>query len=201
MKKPVVVLTLLVLLAGCSAVDGTDPSPSSSAPSGSSTPSAGETASPPTDEQVTWAGTVCSDTSTLKADVQALAEAPATDVDEVGAAVAKQMDTISASASTLVETVKSPPENLGDDPELLSVQDSIDTADQSLKTLQASASAVQGATGADLVGALATLVVDTGTVLSAVAATVQTISTATRDTSSTLGQAFRAAPECATLTA
>ena len=201
MKKPIVLMVLLVLLTGCTAGgDSASPSPTASTGSATATATAGSTASPPTADQVTWAGTVCSDTTTLKTDVQGLAAAAATGGDSVGTAISKQMDTVSASVQTLVDTVKSPPENLGDDPELLAVQDSIDNVDQSLKSLEASASEVQGSTGAALVDALATVVGDTGDALNSVAATVQTITTAIDDTSSTLGQAFRAAPECADLT-
>ncbi|WEO78846.1 lipoprotein [Cryobacterium sp. SO2] len=203
MKKPIVLAVMVVFLAGCTATDGSEStsSPSSPTSSASATPTSGQTASPPTAAQITWAGEVCSDTSTLKTDVQGLATAAATGGDSVGTAVSDQMTTISASASALVDTVKSPPDNLGDDPELKSVQDAIGNIDSSLKTLEASASQVEGTTGAALVDALATVVGDTGTVLSDVAAAVQTIGTAMTDTSSTLGQAFRAAPECAALTA
>ncbi|QYF74547.1 hypothetical protein [Cryobacterium sp. PAMC25264] len=203
MTKPIVFVVLLVLLTGCTAGgDSASPSPTAT---GSPTAAAGSTASPPTASpptaaQVTWAGTVCGDITTLKTDVQGLAAAAATGGDSVGTAISKQMDTVSASATDLVDTVKSPPENLGDDPELLAVQDSIDNVDQSLKTLEASASQVQGTTGAALVDALATVVGDTGDALNSVAGTVQTVTTAINDTSSTLGQAFRAAPECADLT-
>ena len=201
MKKPIVLMVLLVLLTGCTAGgDSASPSPTASTGSATATATAGSTASPPTADQVTWAGTVCSDTTTLKTDVQGLAAAAATGGDSVGTAISKQMDTVSASATDLVDTVKSPPENLGDDPELLAVQDSIDNVDQSLKTLESSASQVQGTTGAALVDALATVVGDTGDALNSVAGTVQTVTTAINDTSSTLGQAFRAAPECADLT-
>jgi len=200
-KKPIVLIVLLVLLTGCTAGgDSASPSPTASTGSATATATAGSTASPPTADQVTWAGTVCSDTTTLKTDVQGLAAAAATGGDSVGTAISKQMDTVSASVQTLVDTVKSPPENLGDDPELLAVQDSIDNVDQSLKTLESSASQVQGTTGAALVDALATVVGDTGDALNSVAGTVQTVTTAINDTSSTLGQAFRAAPECADLT-
>ena len=158
MKKPIVLIVLLVLLTGCTAGgDSASPSPTASTGSATATATAGSTASPPTADQVTWAGTVCSDTTTLKTDVQGLAAAAATGGDSVGTAISKQMDTVSASVQTLVDTVKSPPENLGDDPELLAVQDSIDNVDQSLKSLEASASEVQGSTGAALVDALATV--------------------------------------------
>jgi hypothetical protein len=199
-KKPIVSMVLLVLLTGCTAGgDSASPSPTAT-DSPTATATAGSTASPPTAAQVTWAGTVCSDITTLKTDVQGLAAAAATGGDSVGTAISNQMDTVSASATDLVDTVKSPPENLGDDPELLAVQDSIDNVDQSLKTLESSASQVQGTTGAALVDALATVVGDTGDALNSVAGTVQTVTTAINDTSSTLGQAFRAAPECADLT-
>ncbi|MBX0301514.1 hypothetical protein K2F54_16190 [Cryobacterium sp. 1639] len=206
MKKPLVALAVLVLLTGCAAGAGTDPSPTGSAPaasepaSPSATPSAGQTASPPTDAQVTWAGTVCGDVSTLQTDVQGLATAAATGGDSVGTAVSDQMNTVSDSVAALVDTVKSPPENLGDDPELAAVQDSIDSVNQSLTALQTSAGRVEGTSGAARIDALATLVGDTSDVLTDLGATAQTISTAARDTSSTLGQAFRAAPECGTLT-
>jgi len=198
-KKPIALVALVVLLTGCTTTSGGYSTSSPSTSTSSATPSSG-TASPPTAAQVTWAGTVCSDTTTLKTDVQGLATAAATGGDSVGTAVSNQMATVSASASALVDTVKSPPPNLGDDPELKSVQDSIDKLDQSFTTLQSSAAKVEGTTGAALVDALATVLGDTGDMLSDVGATVQTIITATQDTSSTLGQAFRAAPECASLT-
>ena len=203
MRKGILIVALVGLLAGCSSgeTDTSSPSPTSAPPSSTASSSAGQTASPPTAAQVSWAGTVCSDTSTLKTDVQGLATAAATGGDQVGTAVSDQMATIQTSAGALVDTVKSPPENLGDDPELIKVQDAVSTVNSSLAALQASAGKVQGTTGAALVDALATVVGDTGTVLSDIATMVQTITTATQDTASTLGQAFRAAPACATLTA
>ena len=193
---------VLLLLTGCAASGSPTPSPTPAPTSSAgSTSTPGGTGATPTADQVTWAGNVCSDTTALQNEVQALAAVAAAGGSGVGQAISDQVTQISASVGTLVETVKSAPTGTGDDPGYAAVRSSTDKVDQSLQKLQASASQVEGATGAALITALGTVVVDTGTVLTDIAATVTAISTAMKDASSTLGQSFRAAPECATLTA
>jgi len=195
---------VLLLLTGCAASGSPTPSPTpapTSSAGSTSTSTPGGTGATPNADQVTWAGNVCSDTTALQNEVQALAAVAAAGGSGVGQAISDQVTQISASVGTLVETVKSAPTGTGDDPGYAAVRSSTDKVDQSLQKLQASASQVEGATGAALITALGTVVVDTGTVLTDIAATVTAISTAMKDASSTLGQSFRAAPECATLTA
>jgi len=206
-KRPIGIAVLLVLLSGtvgCSAEGGggagsSSPSPTPSA-SPTATPSPGATGSAPTADQVTWAGKVCSDTTTVQTEVEGLATAAAAGGANVGTAVSDQMSQISASVGTLVDTVKSAPSGSGDDSGYTDVRTATEKVDTSLTALQASAAQVEGATGVALVTALATVVADTGTVLTDLAATVKAISAAMQDRTSTIGQAFRAAPECATLT-
>ncbi|MGY4856477.1 hypothetical protein [Cryobacterium sp. AP23] len=205
MKKPIVVVAVLMLLAGCSggggggAYSNPSPSPTPSATS-SSTPSPGATGTAPTADQVTWAGNVCSDTTALQTEVQGLAAAAAAGGSQAATSISDQMGQISTSVGTLVDTVKSAPTGTGDDPGYAEVRSTTETVDQSFKTLQASAAEVEGATGVALVTALATVVADTGTLLTDLAATAKAIGTAMKDASSTLGQSFRAAPACASLT-
>jgi hypothetical protein len=204
-KKPIVAVAVLVLLAGCSggggggAYNNPSPSPTSSATS-SATPSPGATGTAPTADQVTWAGNVCSDTTALQAEVQGLAAAAAAGGSQAATSISDQMGQISTAVGTLVETVKSAPTGTGDDPGYAEVRSATEAVDQSLKTLQASAGEVEGATGVALVTALATVVADAGTLLTDLSATASAVGTAMKDASSTLGQAFRAAPACATLT-
>lgn len=199
-KKALTIAVVLAALAGCAGSDGSTPSPSPSPTSASPT----STSSPgpaPTADQISWAGNVCSDTTALQSQVQGLASAAATAGTGVVTAISDQMKQISTSTGTLIDTVKAAPSATRDDPGYADVQSSTDKVDTSLKALQNSASTVEGTTGAALVKALGTVVIDTGTMLTDVAATVKAITASTQDASSTLGQAFRAAPDCAALTA
>ena len=201
----VTVAVLLLALTGCTASGGSmaspTPSPNTSAMSAGPTAMPGQTGPAPTADQITWAGNVCSDTTALQTQVQGLASAAATGGTEVVAAISDQMKQISASTGTLLGTVKSAPSGTSDDPGYADVKSSTDKLNTSLKTLQASAGTVEGASGAALITALGTVVADTGTMLTDVAAAVTAITTAMKDASSTLGQAFQAAPTCANLTA
>ena len=199
------ITVLLVALTGCTMSGGStpystpSPTPSSTSAGPMSTP--GQTGSAPTADQITWAGNVCSDTTALQTQVQGLASAAATGGTEMVAAISNQMKQISASTGSLIDSVKSAPRGTSDDPGYSAVQSSAEKLDTSLKNLQDSAGTVEGASGAALITALGTVVADTGTMLTDVAGTVKAITTAMKDASSTLGQAFQAAPACDTLTA
>jgi hypothetical protein len=203
-KRPLGIALVLMLLVGCSAGGGTSgspspaPSPSATEPTASASPSASGPA--PSAEQVSWAGDVCTDTTTVQTDLQGLALAATTGGADALTAVSDQMAQVSESAGTLIDTVRAAPSGSSDDPAYSAVRSSIDGVDQSLQALQASVTQVQGATGAALATALASVVVDAGTVLTDVAATARAITSAMQDRSSTVGQAFRAAPECTALT-
>jgi hypothetical protein len=207
-KRPLGIALVLVLLTGCAAgspAPSALPSAPPSTPSAVATPKPSATSTPgatgaaPSVDQIDWAGDVCSDTAALQTEVQGLAAAAATGGADAVAAVGDQMTEVSAAAGTLVDTVKAPPSGTADDPRYTPVQSAIEGVDQSLQTLQGSASRVDGASGAALVSALATVVVDTGAVLTDVAATARAITTAMQDRASTVGQSFRAAPECTAL--
>jgi len=203
-KRPLGVALVLALLAGCSAGGGAtgsaspSPAPPASEPGSAASPSSSGPA--PSADQISWAGDVCTDTTTVQTDLQGLALAATTGGADALTAVSDQMAKASESAGTLIDTVKAAPGGSDDDPGYTAVQSSIDGVEQSLQTLQASAAQVEGATGAALATALATVVVDAGTVLTDVAATARAITTAMQDRTSTVGQAFRAAPECTALT-
>ena len=209
MKKALVLVALVALLAGCTGTAGNSsgygadsaaptpvPSPTASAPPTSTS----TTGAAPSDDQVTWAGQVCSNTETLQTDVQGLATAAASGAGNAAQAVADQVDVIKSSAGTLINSVQTPPVGTANDSSFSAVQDSVTALQGSLDTLETTSNQVQGTTGGALIDALAAVVGATGDALSDVGATVQAITAATRDASSTVGQAFRAAPECAALT-
>ena len=188
-------LAAAALLTGCTQSEPTaSPTPSATATS-SETP----TGTPPTEEQTAWAGDVCSSTTTLKTDVQGLVSTAAAGGDDVSARLNTQMETIKASAAALADTIKAVPKGSEDDPELAAVSQSSDDLSSSISDLEASVSSVKGASGAGLVVALASVASDAGTALAALAATATAIGAAAADGTSTIGQAFKAAPDCEAL--
>ena len=185
------------LLTGCTeTAPGSSPTPTAAAPT-SSTPSTG---TPPTAEETAWAGDVCTSTETLKSDVQGLVTAGTAGGDDVQAALKAQLTTIKESAATLAGTLDSAPKGTEDDPERAAVTESADNFTASLDALDASVLAVEGTSGAELVDALKTVARAASESLVALGSTAQAITTAAADRSSTIGQAFEAAPECDALT-
>lgn len=192
-------LAAAALLTGCTQAEpAASPTPSATAsesPTGT-TP----TGTPPTEEQTAWAGDVCSSTGTLKADVQGLVSTAAAGGDDVSARLNTQMATIKQSVAALADTIKAVPKGSEDDPEVAAVRDSSDDLSASISDLESSVASVEGATGTALVAALGSVASDAGASLTALASTVSAIATAAADGTSTIGQAFDAAPECASLT-
>lgn len=185
------------LLSGCTETAPTpSPSPTAAAP----TSSAPSTGTPPTAEEIAWAGDVCTSTETLKSDVQGLVTAGTAGGDNVQAALKEQLTTIKESAATLASTLDSAPKGSEDDPERAAVTASADKFDESLDALDASVMAVEGTSGAELVDALKAVARAASESLVALGSTAQAITAAAADRSSTIGQAFEAAPECDALT-
>lgn len=191
-------LAAAALLTGCTQSEPTaSPTPSATATSTSSEAPSG---TPPTEEQTAWAGDVCSSTATLKTDVQGLVSTAAAGGDDVSARLNTQMTTIKTSATALADTIKAVPRGSEDDPEVSAVRESSDDLSSSISDLEASVASVEGTTGTALVAALGSVASDAGASLTALATTVSAIATAAADGTSTIGQAFDAAPECAALT-
>ena len=189
-------LAAAVLLTGCTESEPTaSPTPSATATS-SETP----TGTSPTGEQTIWAGHVCSSTATLKTDVQGLVSSAAAGGDDVSARLNTQMTTIIESVATLADTIRTVPRGSEDDPEVAAVRQSSDALSTSISGLESSVASVEGATGTALVAALGSVAGDAGASLTALASTVAAIAAAAADRTSTIGQAFDAAPECTALT-
>ena len=185
-----------VLLTGCtSPAPGPSPTPAASAP-----PTA-TTGTPPTAEQIAWAGDVCTSTTTLKSDVQGLVTSvTAAGSGDVAATLSTELETVKKSAEGLASTIQDVPEGSEDDPERAAVTSSAETFQSSLDTLDSRVAAVEGTTGAELVPALQAVALAASESLVALGSTAQAITTAAADGRSTLGQAFAAAPECDTFT-
>lgn len=185
------------LLTGCTeTAPAESPTPTAAAP----TSSAPATGTPPTDEEIAWAGDVCTSTETLKADVQGLVTAVTAGGGDVQAALKAQLTTIKESAATLASTLDAAPGGSEDDPERAAVTDAHENFTASLDALDASVMAVEGTSGTELVDAVKAVARAAGESLVALGSTAQAITTAAADRSSTIGQAFEAAPECDALT-
>ncbi|TFC89852.1 hypothetical protein [Cryobacterium sp. TMT3-29-2] len=192
-------LAAAALLTGC-AQSEPSASPMPSATSSEAATGSPATGTPPTEEQTAWAGDVCSSTSTLKTDVQGLVSTVAAGGDDVSARLNTQMETIKDSAAALAATIKAVPRGSEDDPEVSAVRQSSDNLGSAISDLEASVASVEGATGTGLVVALGSVAGDAGASLTALASTVTAIGAAAADGTSTVGQAFDAAPECSSLT-
>jgi hypothetical protein len=110
------------------------------------------------------------------------------------------MQTIKEWAAALADSIKAVPKGSEDDPEVSAVRESSDELSASIADLESSVASVEGATGTALVAALGSVASDAGASLTALATTVTAIGTAAADGTSTIGQAFDAAPECTSLT-
>ncbi|MCY7288824.1 MAG: hypothetical protein LH624_11400 [Cryobacterium sp.] len=189
-------LAAVALLTGCTqSVPAESPTPSTTA-----TSSDAPTGRPPTAEQTAWAGDVCSATATLNKDVQGLVSTAAAGGDDVSARLSTQTEAIKQSTSLLSETIRAVPRGNEDDPEVAAVRQSADDLSSSNSDLEASVAAVEGATGTARAAALGSVASDAGASLAALAATVMAIGAAAANGTSTIGQAFDAAPECTSLT-
>lgn len=193
------VLAAAALLTGCAQSEPTA-SPTSSATSSEAASGTPTTGTPPTEEQTAWAGDVCSSTSSLKTDIEGLVSTAAAGGDDVSARLNTQMETIKESVAALAATIKAVPRGSEDDPEVSAVRQSSDDLSSSTSDLEASVAAVEGTTGVGLVAALGSVAADAGASLTALASTVTAIGAAAADGTSTIGQAFDAAPECSSLT-
>jgi hypothetical protein len=183
------------LLAGCSG------STASSAPTSSSTtPSASSTATAPTAEQTAWAGQVCTATAALKKDAEGLTSA-ATSGGDVSAKLTAQVGVIKTSATTLATTIKAVPAGSESDPGFAAVKASADQFAESVSSVESSVTALDGKSGLSKVSGLASVASAAGTAVTKLGATAQAIGTAAKDGKSALGQAFAAAPSCASLNA
>jgi hypothetical protein len=189
-------LAAAALLTGCTQAEPT----ASPTPSVTATSSEAPTGTPPTEEQTAWAGDVCSSTATLRADVQGLVSTAVAGGDDVSARLSTQMETIKASTAALADTVKTVPRGSEDDPEVAAVRQSSDDLSSSVADLESSVASVEGMTGTALVAALGAVASAAGESLTALADTVTAIGAAAADRTSTIGQAFDAAPECTALT-
>ena len=184
-----------VLLVACSGGSSGTGSPSTSAPG----PTATISGSPPTAEQTAWAGQVCSATAQLKTSIQGLATAATAGGGDAKTRVAAQLDVVKTSANSLVDTVAAVPKGSENDPDLAPVQGSSQQLKASLDTLEQSVIALQGASGAAALTALAAVGKAASASLAALGATAQAIGTATKDQKGTLGQAFAANSTCTAL--
>jgi len=204
MKKSLVLIAAAVLLAGCggSTSSKATPSavPSQSPPSASASSGAPTTGGAPTAEQTAWAGQVCTSTTTLKTDIEGLASAVTSGGGNVSAALTAQMTKVKASASALATTAAAVPAGSESDPEAAAVKAAADEFKTTITTLEQSVTALEGKSGISKASALASVGSAAGDTLSKLSAAVVVIKNAAKDGKSTLGQAFSAAPSCASLT-
>ncbi len=197
-----VLVAAATLLAACSgASDSTSPSPSiSSSPLTSASTSLAGSGTPPTDEQVAWAGRVCTDAGQLKTSIQGLAAAATTGGGDVQTRLSAQIETIKTSATTLTDTVAAVPSGGLDDPDLMAVQTSSEQLRSSIDTLETAVNDVQGTSGAARARALADVVAAVNAPLTALGATTDAIGTAAKNGTGAIGQAFAANSSCSALT-
>lgn len=199
-----VLVAAATLLAACSgSSDNTSPSPSTSispSPSTSASASRAGSGAPPTDEQVAWAGRVCTDAGQLKTSIQGLAAAATTGGGDVQTRLSAQIETIKTSVTTLTDTVAAAPSSGLDDPELAAVQTSSEQLRSSIDTLETAVNDVPGTSGAARTRALADVVAAANAPLTALGATTGAIGTAAKDGTGAIGQAFAANSSCSALT-
>ena len=204
MKKSLVLIAAAVLLAGCGGSTSSKATPSavpSQSPQSASTSSAAPTTGgAPTAEQTAWAGQVCTSTTTLKTDIEGLASAVTSGSGDVSAALTAQMTKVKASAAALATTATAVPAGSESDPEAAAVKAAADEFKASITTLEQSVTALEGKSGISKASALASVGSAAGDTLSKLSAAADVIKNAAKDGKSTLGQAFSAAPSCASLT-
>ena len=147
---------------------------------------------------MTWAGAVCDDTATLRDAVGGIASAVVSGGTDIGASLQGQIGTIQQEAVTLVSTVQSIPAD-GSSPEATALKSSADAAQASVTALNEAITELASADGLGAVTALPGVVSAANDSVSALGDTVSAIQTALASGSSTLGQAFAAAPSCAAL--
>ena len=196
MRKPIVLIATAALLTGCAGSTSTTAKTSSE----SSAPSASTTGTAPTAEQITWAGGVCTATTTLNKNVEGLASAVTSGDGNVGAGLSAQMATVKASATALTKTLTAVPAGSGSDAEAAEVKVSADQFKTSITALGSRVSALEGKSGPSKVTALASVGAAATDSLSKLSATGLAIKNAAQDSRSTLGQAFAAAPSCSSVT-
>jgi uncharacterized protein YceK len=193
MRKPIVLIAAAALLAGCGAsTSSTAPSPAVS--------SASTTGQAPTAQQIAWAGGVCTATTALKKNVEALASAVTSGGNRVTAALQAQMVTVETSATTLVTAITTLPAGSESDPKAAAVKTSADQLKASITSLESSVTALQGKSGISQATALASVGAAAVDALSKFGATAAAIKNAAQDGNSTLGRALAAAPSCSSLT-
>lgn len=196
MNKALALLGAAVLLAGCSGTSsGAQSSPTTASPTASAS------GTPPSAEQMAWAGQVCTDVTQLKVSIEGLITTATGGGSDVKTQLQSQFATIKSAADTLVQTLSTPPKGSENDPEQAALQTSAQQLKTSVDTLESSVTDLQNASGsAATVSALAAVATAAKDTLTSLDATTQAISTAAKDRKGTLGQAFATNSTCTTLT-
>lgn len=175
--------------SGTSSTTTASTSPSSATGSGT----------PPTIEQTTWAGQVCTAAGALKTSIEGLATAATAGGGDVKTKLATQFATIKTSATTLTQTIATVPKGSENDPDLQAVRTSSDQLKSSIDSLEQGVYSLQSASGIGIATALAGVVAGASTALTSLQSTAQAIKTAAKDGKGTLGQAFAANDSCTSL--
>jgi len=179
----------LTACSGTSSTTTASTSPSSATGSGT----------PPTIEQTTWAGQVCTAAGALKTSIEGLATAATAGGGDVKTKLATQFATIKTSATTLTQTIATVPKGSENDPDLQAVRTSSDQLKSSIDSLEQGVYSLQSASGIGIATALAGVVAGASTALTSLQSTAQAIKTAAKDGKGTLGQAFAANDFCTSL--
>jgi len=195
MRKTIVLMAAAVLLTGCGRLTSTTAETPSATPS-SAVPTGAALAA----EQTAWAGKVCAAATTLKKNAEELSAAATSAGNDVSATLSAQVATIKSPANGLAATVTAVPTGGKSDPETAALKASADQFKRSITDLESSIAALVGKSGSAQTIALASADVAAAASLSALGAMTQAITDAAKDPKSTLGQAFKTAPTCNSLT-
>ena len=188
MKKALVALAAVGLLAACSS-NSTDSTPSASTSSGEASTAL-----------VAWAGQVCTDTSTLKASITDIGTAVTSGGTDLVNSLGQQFVVIQQSAQALLTTVRDVPASDSSSPDAVAIKESSDHVDSSVAALGASVDELKDTSGLDFAKALlgvGSAATDAG---QAIIDNVEAINTAVKNRSTAIGQAFQASPSCQELT-
>jgi hypothetical protein len=195
MKKSTVLISaaaVALLLAGC----GGPQSGTATTSAPASAPTSGKA---PTAAQTTWAGNVCTTTTTLKKDVEGLATAATSGGSDISAALTSQLTTVKTSATALSTAVAAVPAGSENEPEVAAVKATGEAFTASITDLETKVAALEGTSGLSRASAVAGIGSAAGESLSKLGTTTREIKTAAQDGKSTLGLAFAAAPSCSAL--
>ena len=188
MRKMIVLFAAVTLLTGCGG----------SATTTATSPLATGTA--PKAEQTAWAGKVCTATVTLQKDAQGLVSVATSGGSDVASTLSAQAAAVKISVTNLATTITAVPRGTGGGSDLAAVKASADGFTKSFTGLEVSVAALAGTSGPSKVIGLVTVGSAADTALSRLTAMAAAIKAAAKDGKGTIGQAFKAAPSCRSLT-